>query len=217
MNTEISILIADDHPIVRQGLRQVIERDATLRIVAEANNGSEAIEKVRKLQPHVVILDIDMPEMDGFTAARTLRDEGLATNLIFLTVHREEQFFHAALELGAHGYVLKDSAVSDIVTAIKAVAAGQHFVSAALTSALINRTQRHLAQTPHLPSLNDLTPTERRVVQLLAQYKTSRQMADELGISHRTVQTHRQNICQKLNLQGQHALVKFALAYQESL
>jgi DNA-binding NarL/FixJ family response regulator len=217
MNTEITILIADDHPIVRQGLRQVIERDATLQIIAEANNGSEAIEKVRKLQPHVIILDIDMPEMDGFTAARTLHEEGLASNLIFLTVHREEQFFHAALELGAQGYVLKDSAVSDIVTAIKAVAAGQHFVSAALTSALIHRTQRSLAQTPHLPSIHDLTPTERRVVQLLAQYKTSRQIADELGISHRTVQTHRQNICQKLNLQGQHALVKFALANQESL
>lgn len=217
MNTEITILIADDHPIVRQGLRQVIERDTTLHIVAEANNGNEAIEKFRKLHPQIVILDIDMPELDGFTAARALSEEGKTLNLIFLTVHREEDFFHAALELGARGYVLKDSAVSDIVTAIKAVAAGQHFVSAALTSALIHRTQRSIAQTPHLPGLDDLTPTEHRIVQMLAQYKTSRQIADELGISHRTVQTHRQNICQKLNLQGQHALVKFAIAHQGDL
>lgn len=217
MNTEITLLIADDHPIVRQGLRQVIERDTSLRIVGEANNGHEALEKFRKLHPQVVLLDIDMPEMDGFAAARTLREENNSLHLIFLTVHREEDFFHAALELGAQGYVLKDSAVSDIVMAIKAVAAGQHFVSAALTSALIHRTQRGIAQTPHLPSLNDLTPTERRVMQLLAQYKTSRQIAEDLGISHRTVQTHRQNICQKLNLQGQHALVKFAIAHQEQL
>jgi DNA-binding NarL/FixJ family response regulator len=215
MKTEITLLIADDHPIVRQGLRQVIERDAMLRIVAEANNGSEALELIRELQPQIVICDIDMPEMDGFSAARALFAQGFTGKLIFLTVHREAEFFNTALELGAHGYVLKDSAVSDIVIAIRAVADGQHFVSAALTSALINRTRRNPAPALQLPGLNDLTPTERRVVQLLAQYKTSRQIAVELSISHRTVQTHRQNICQKLDLQGQHALVKFAIAHQE--
>ncbi|MBI3759935.1 MAG: response regulator transcription factor [Deltaproteobacteria bacterium] len=218
MTNTIRLIIADDHPIVRHGLRQVIERDPQLQVVAEADNGRAALEAMQQLRPQVVLLDVDMPHMHGFDVARALQAAQLAVALIFLTVHREEDFFNEAMSLGAKGYVLKDSAITDIVTAIKAVAAGEYFVSPALTSLLINRNfSRQQLLVPRLPGLNDLTPTERRVLQMLADYQTSREIANALGISHRTVQTHRANICQKLDLQGNHALMKFALAHKEEL
>lgn len=218
MKNELRLIIADDHPIVRQGLRQVIEADPQLRVVAEASNGREALEIIQKLSPQIAVLDIDMPYLHGFEVARAIQAQGLPVALIFLTVHREEDFFNEALALDAKGYVLKDSAVADIVSAIKAVAAGERFASPVLTSLLISRSfSRQQPLVPRLPSLADLTPTERRVLQMLADYKTSREIADALGISHRTVQTHRGNICQKLNLQGNHALMKFALAHKEQL
>jgi DNA-binding NarL/FixJ family response regulator len=218
MKNEIRLIIADDHPIVRQGLRQVIERDPQLHILAEADNGLEAFEYIQKLQPNVAVLDIDMPHLHGFDVARRIKAQGLAIQIIFLTMHREEDFFNEALALGAKGYVLKDSAVADIVLAIKAVAVGEHFTSPALTSYLVNRTlSQQRPMVPHLPGVNDLTPTERRILSLLADYKSSREIAEVLGISHRTVQTHRSNICQKLNLQGNHALMRFALDNKDKL
>src|SRR4051812_36438978 len=121
---KIQILIVDDHPIVRQGLRQVIERDFEIEIVAEAGDGKEAIEKIRKYRPPIVVLDIDIPEIDGFQIAQAIREEVFTAEIIFLTVHREEYFMKKALSVGARGYVLKDSAVTDIVAAIKAAAKG---------------------------------------------------------------------------------------------
>ena len=218
MSNRISIIIADDHPVVRQGVRQAIERDPQLQVVAEVNNGGEALEYIQKLRPQIALLDVDMPEMHGFDVAREVQAQGLPVTIIFLTVHREEDFFNEALELGAKGYVLKDSAIADIITAIKTVSAGGHFASSALTSYLINRNfSRQQPRVPQVPGLDDLTPTERRVLQLLADYKTSREIADLLGISYRTVQTHRTNICQKLDLQGNHALMKFALAHKDRI
>jgi DNA-binding NarL/FixJ family response regulator len=206
---EVRILIADDHALLRQGLRQVIEAVAGLKIVAEAENGRMALEHAKAVRPQIAILDVDMPELDGFASARLLRELEPPVEIIFLTVHREPDLLNAALDLGAKGYVLKDSAVSDIVTAIKAVSAGQYYTSPGMTSYLVNRRN-----PPPLDKsgINSLTATERSILTLIAEYKTSKQIAAELFISHRTVQTHRTNICQKLQLEGNHALMKFALA-----
>lgn len=216
MSSEIRIVIADDHPLLRQGLRQVIERDPDLKVVAEAGDGGKALEQIQATKPQIAILDIDMPDLDGFAVARSIREKQLPVAVIFLTVHREGDFFDEAIELGAQGYVLKDSAITDIVSAIKAVAADQHFASPAMTSYLMNR-RRAAPSDRHKPGIHDLTPTERRIVELIAEYKTSREIAEELFISYRTVQTHRANICQKLGLQGNHALMKFALAHKAEL
>jgi DNA-binding NarL/FixJ family response regulator len=158
-----------------------------------------------------------MPVMSGFDVARALREKGIPTAIIFLTIHREEDFFNEALDLGAQGYVLKDSAASDIVTGIKAVADGQHFTSPAMTSYLINRGRRAAEFRRGKPTLNDLTPTERQVLRLIADYKTSKEIADELGVSHRTIETHRANISAKLELRGSHSLMKFALSHKSEL
>jgi DNA-binding NarL/FixJ family response regulator len=214
----IGILIADDHAIVRQGLRLAIEADARFTIVAEASNGRAALEQILQLQPRIAVLDIDMPEMDGFSVAREIRALELPVDVIFLTVYRDERFFAEALQLGTKGCVLKDSAVTEVVNCISAVVSGEHFASPALTTYLIeSRRVIKRAARQSLLGVRDLTTTERRILALIAEYKTSREIGTTLHISHRTVQTHRANICAKLELQGSHALMKFALSHKAEL
>ena len=217
MSNEIHIVMADDHPIVRQGLRQTIEADAALKIVAEAGDGKTALSLIVQHQPAVAVLDIDMPEQDGFSVARAVRRQKLEVEIVFLTIHREEELFRAALDLGAKGYVLKDSAVTDIVAAIKAVAAGQPYISPQLSSYLLKRSKSVAELNARKPGLEDLTPTERRILKLIAEDKTSKEIAEVLFISHRTVETHRTNISRKLDLHGSLALVKFALEHKAQL
>jgi DNA-binding NarL/FixJ family response regulator len=217
MNNEIHIVMADDHPIVRQGLRQIIEADAALKIVAEAGDGKSALAQIIQHQPAVAVLDIDMPEQDGFSVARAVRQQKLEVEIVFLTIHREEELFQAALNLGAKGYVLKDSAVTDIVAAIKAVAAGQPYISPQLSAYLFNRSRSAAALNSRKPGLEDLTPTERRILKLIAEDKTSKEIGEELFISPRTVETHRTNISRKLELHGHLTLVRFALEHKASL
>jgi len=217
MSNEITIILADDHPIVRKGLREVIEEDRRLRVVAEANNGREAVEAIEKFSPQVTILDIDMPVMNGFETAREIKRRKLKTEIIFLTMHRDEDLFNEAIDLGAKGFVLKDSALIDIIECVKAVAASEHYASHALTKFLINRSRRALGLTERQPTVNDLTPTERRILKLIAENMTSKEIGEEIFISPRTVEKHRQNICQKLNLQGSHSLFKFAVQHKSEL
>lgn len=212
---EITVLVADDHPIFRKGLRQIIEADLGLKVVAEADDGESALELIRATRPQVAILDVDMPRKDGFAVAGEVRTAGLEVALIFLTMHKNERFFNAALDLGVQGYVLKDSAVSEIVSSIKAVAAGQSYVTPVLTDYLLNR--RAGAQTAHQTGLKSLTEAERRVLKLIAEYKSSKEIADELFISPRTVDRHRANIATKLDIKGSHALLHFALEHKTEL
>jgi len=215
--TEIRIVVADDHPIVRQGLRQSMEAERGLKVVAEATDGQTALDQIKSLKPHVAVLDIDMPGLDGFGVLRALRSEKIEVDVVFLTIHRDEDFLNEAINLGAKGYVLKESALTDIVNCVKLVASGQHYVSPALTGLLLNRQNRTALLSQRKPGLKDLSPTERRVLKLIAEYKSSREIADQLFISHRTVETHRTNICNKLEIHGNHALMKFALAHKSEL
>jgi DNA-binding NarL/FixJ family response regulator len=217
MSLEITVLVADDHPIVRQGLRQAIEKEKDFKIVAEAADGRTALEQIQALAPEIAILDVDMPKLDGFGVLRELVTRSSPVKVIFLTIHCEEEFFHQAVALGAAGYVLKDSAVTDIVNGIRAVASGHRYTSPAMTSYLMARRGRAAALTRQKPSLDDLTPTERRILLLIADYKTSTEIAKDLFISPRTVETHRTNICNKLDLHGKHALMKFALSHRHEL
>ena len=215
--TDITILIADDHPIFRRGLRQIIELESGLNVVGEADDGEAAYEKIRQLGPDVIILDVNMPKVDGFELARMIRDRNLQVAVIFLTMYRDEEMFNEALDLGARGYVLKSSALTDIVDCVRAVASGQHYISPALSSFLLNRRDRSTSFARSKPSIRDLTPTELRILRLIAESKTSKEIAAELFISYRTVENHRANICQKLDLHGSNALVKFALEHKSAI
>jgi DNA-binding NarL/FixJ family response regulator len=141
MNTEITVLIADDHPIFRKGLREILEAEPSLQLVGEAEDGARALSMLRALRPQVAVLDVDMPQLDGISVARAVQQENLSTAIVLLTMHRHEDYFNAALDLGVRGYVLKDSAASDVVAAIRAVSTGQRFVTPLLTDYLLNRYQ----------------------------------------------------------------------------
>jgi DNA-binding NarL/FixJ family response regulator len=213
----IHILIADDHPIVRQGLRQVLEAEPSLKIVAEAEDGETALRMVKEIRPDIAILDVNMPKMGGFEVARIIGQKELAVEVIFLTIYSDEEMFNKALNLGAKGYVLKDSAVSDIVNSIRAVTRGQCFTSPSITTYLFNRATREQSLTDKPAGLSALTPTEMRVLRLIVEYKTNKEIADELCIHYRTVENHRTNICNKLDVHGSHSLLKFALKHRSEI
>jgi DNA-binding NarL/FixJ family response regulator len=215
--TAITIVIADDHPVFRRGLRQVIEAEPDLTIVGEAEDGAAAWEQLRTLRPAVAVLDIDMPKMDGFAVVQALEQEQLPMGIVILTMHKDEDLFNEAMNRNVQAYILKDSAVQDIVGSIRAVAAGQYFISPAISSYLVNRSRRVSATARQYPGLDTLTPTERRVLALIADYKTNKDMAAILFVSPRTIENHRANICQKLSLHGSHALLRFALEHRSAL
>jgi DNA-binding NarL/FixJ family response regulator len=213
----ITVLIADDHPIFRAGLRQVIETDGAVRVIAEAENGDEALAAIEKVRPDLAVLDIDMPGPDGLDVARALRDRRSAARVIVLTLHKDDWFLNAALDAGVHGYVPKESAATEIAAAIRIVHAGEPYISPLLSTLLINRRQRAEALAKTMPGLDALTPAETKVLKLLAEIKTTKEIADALFISPRTVEHHRTSIAAKLELRGSLALTRFAVKYQSAL
>lgn len=217
MSDKIKIFIADDHPIFRSGLRQLIETAPQMEVIGEAKDGAEAIERLLQASADVALLDIDMPKTDGFQVLTTLREKGLTLQVVFLTMHKDEQFLNAALDLGVKGFLVKDSAAEEVIDCINAVVNGNEFISPQLTSLLLKRirhAQEHPAQTS---TLDQLTPTERKILKLIAQFKTNKEIAAELLIGVRTVEQHRLNMTEKFNLKGRHALPKLAAEYKEEL
>jgi DNA-binding NarL/FixJ family response regulator len=217
MSDQLRVLIADDHPVFRQGLRHTIESDKQLTVVAEAADGEQALARIHDTPIDVAMLDLTMPLKDGFAVARAVKELRLKVPLVFLTMHKDEHFLQAALDLGVKGYVLKDSAAVEIVNCLKAVVAGNDYVSPALSSYLIRRHTKAAAFASEKPALEQLTPTERRILKLIAGGQTSREIAEAMRIGIRTVEHHRNNMTTKLDLRGSHALVKFAIQNQEKL
>lgn len=210
MTPKIKIFIADDHPIFRGGLRQLIALELNLEVIGEAKDGAEAIERLLHSQADVALLDIDMPKASGFDVLTAVREKGVAVNFIFLTMHKDEQFLNAALDLGVKGFLVKDSAAEEVIDCINAVVNGEEFISPQLTSFLLKR-MRQAQTTPAKASLfAQLTPTERKVLKRIAAYKTNKEIAAELNMGVRTVEQHRLNISEKFDLKGRHALMKFA-------
>lgn len=213
----MKIIIADDHPIFRQGLIKIIETASDFELVGEAENGKDALKMILETSPDVAILDISMPHKSGLEIVKACQDADLPTQFIILTMYKEEEYFNEALDCGVKGYLLKENASSDLVDCIVSVAAGKHYVSPILSEYLINRDARHKKLYEEKPALERLTEMERKVLKLIAQNKTSKEIAAELFISHRTVQNHRTNICNKLDLRGHNKLLQFALENREAL
>lgn len=210
MNSPLNILIADDHPIFRRGLCEVIESQPDLNLVGQATDGEEALALVERSNPHIVIFDVHMPRLTGLQAARKLAERSSSPKIILLTMHEDESLLMEALDLGIHAYVLKENAVEDLITAIRTVEAGRTFISATLSDMLLRRRSRAEVLRKERPGIDSLTPTERRILKLIAEDKTSKEIADLLGSAVRTVETHRQNMSAKLGLSGSHSLLKFA-------
>jgi len=211
MGKKVKILIADDHPIIRQGLISVLNQEPEIESLVEAKNGIEAMELLRDNNFDIATLDVEMPGLSGLEIAGRLQEYGIKTKIVFITMHNDELMFNYAMNAGAMGFVLKENAVDDIVDCIKKVADGTHYISPALSHLLLKREKKNKELVESFPSIEDLTKMERKILKLVADEKTTKEIADELFISTKTVDNHRTNIAKKLNLHGAHSLVKFAI------
>ncbi|MBK8552122.1 MAG: response regulator transcription factor [Ignavibacteria bacterium] len=210
MSNEIKVVIADDHPIFRNGLKQILELDDRIKIIGEADNGAKALELILELKPDVAVLDIDMPKKTGLEVLKELKDSTEA-KIIFLTMYAEEDIFEEAMNLGIKGFVLKDSAVNDILDCIFSVVEDKYYISPSVSNFLINRRKKLNELRNNNPRLESLTIAEKKILKYIAENKTSKDIAEILFISYRTIENHRANISNKLNLKGSHSLVKFAI------
>ena len=217
MAARIKVLIVDDHPLFRGGLRQVIAADARFELVGETGDGESAWKLILENQPDVAVLDINLPGLTGLEVARQAHEKKLRTRVIILTMHKEEELINRALDFGVNGFVLKENAVEDILDAIVTAAAGGHYLSPSVSGHLVRRRSRAETLAAHKPGLDDLTKAERRILKLISENKTSREIAAELFVSVRTVEAHRANICAKLEMHGSHRLLQFALENRSSL
>lgn len=208
----IKVFNADDHPILRKGVTDLLIETEGIEWVGSAENGQQALEKIRSTQPDVAVLDIEMPLMNGIEVAKTLMAEGINTNFVLLTLFKDETFFQNALQVGIKGYLLKESSEKEIIDCIQSVAQGIAYVNSSLTHYLIN------AKSAETSMLDGLTPQEVNILKLIARQKTSVEIASMLFISPKTVSNHRRNISKKLELGGvQNGLLKWAIEHQKML
>jgi DNA-binding NarL/FixJ family response regulator len=212
-----SVVIADDHPVFRAGLQQILAAAPEFAVVAEAGDGPAALQAIREQKPAIALLDFDLPGRNGLEIARTVQREQLATRVVILTMHNAEALLNEALDLGVNGYLLKDNAATDIVSALQAVVRGDVDLSPAISAHLARRRRQLAGGSSPSSGLERLTPTERRILRRIAANQTSKEIGRELFISHRTVETHRSNICEKLNLRGSNKLLQFALEHRDEL
>jgi DNA-binding NarL/FixJ family response regulator len=208
---KIRVLLADDHTLIRAGLRMVVESQPDLTVVGEADNGREAVAMAETLKPDVVVMDIGMPGLNGIEASRQIREKMPDTQVVMLSMHSDEGYVLRALKAGAKAYLLKDSAEADLARAIQAAAEGRSFFSPAVGKVLLEDYMRKLQRTGAEDSYELLSPREREILQLVAEGKSSKEIAGLLELSAYTVETHRARIMQKLNLRGVPELILYAV------
>jgi DNA-binding NarL/FixJ family response regulator len=201
------ILVADDHGIVRSGIRLLLERQSDISVVAEASDGVEAVEAALSVRPDLCILDVGMPRMTGLQAAREIRSHLPDTRVLMLSMHDDEHYLYEALTAGASGYVLKREADQDLVGAIRAVGRGEAFLTNAAERTIIRQWMADGAVGPVIP----LTPREEEVVKLIAEAYTNAQIAQTLHVSEKTVESHRANVLRKLGMRDRVELVRYAI------
>lgn len=207
----IRILLADDHAILRRGLKALLEREADMDVVGEAADGRETLKQVEELRPDVVVLDITMPNLNGIEAARQIQAKGWGTAIIILSMHSDEGYVLRALRAGARGYLLKDTVEAELIRAIQAVAGGKAYFSPEVSKLLVEDYVQGMQERGIDDSYELLTPREREVLQLLAEGKSSKDIARLLELSVYTVDTHKSNLMQKLSLHSMAELILYAV------
>ena len=208
---QIRILLADDHTIIRSGLRLLLEQQEDFKVVAEANDGREAVGLVSKHHPEVAVLDIGMPQLNGIEATQQITANEPRTQVVILSMHSDEGYVLRALKAGARAYILKNSAEADLIRAVRTVADGKSFFSPVISKMLVEDYVRQMQERKIEDSYDLLTTREREVLQLLAEGKSNKEVAGILNLSLYTVETHRSNIFQKLNLHSSAELILYAI------
>lgn len=204
------VLVADDHPIFRKGLVNTIQQEDGFEVIAEAGNGIEAFGIIKKKKPHIAVLDISMRGMNGLEIAKKIKEENLNVKCVIITMHQDKELLNKALEVGVKAYLLKENSAYDLMIALKFVLDGRRFISPQISEKLIETDEIR-------ESIFQLTSSEKRIISLISEKKTSKEIAEKLHISVRTVDTHRTNICSKLDVHGVNALVLFAMENKSML
>lgn len=207
----IRVLVADDHSVVREGIRTVLEAVQGFDVVAEATNGSQALELIEEYDPDVAIIDLTMPGLSGIDVIARLRERGARTSVLILSMHDHPEYVLGAVRAGADGYLLKSAGPADVREAVRAVAEGREAFSGRVTQQLSSALRDEAARETSRDRLEQLTPREKEVLARVAAGRTSREIAEEFGISHRTVETHRESIMRKLRIRTVAGLTRFAL------
>lgn len=200
------ILLADDHAVVRHGFRRILDAQEDMEVVGEVSNGREAVDQSTAIQPDVIIMDVTMPELNGIEATRRIAEQAPRTRVLALSMHRDSVYVREILRAGARGYLLKDSSESDLISAVRAVAQGEGYLSPAVSEAVLSDYRKHVTNPVDL-----LTSREREVLQLVAEGKTNKEIANSLNLSVYTVEAHRGKIMEKLNLHSASEMVRFAI------
>lgn len=206
LSKKIRVLLADDHSILRKGVRMLIDSQADMEVVGEAKTGREAIEEARKLKPDIVVMDISMPELNGIEATRQICDEMTHTKVVALSMHKDSVYVREILRAGARGYLLKESEDDDLVKAIRSVHRGEAFLSPAISGAVLTDYRKHVSNPVDL-----LTSREREILTMVAEGKTNKEIANTLSLSVYTVESHRGSVMEKLNLHNAGDIVRFAI------
>ncbi len=209
--TPIRVLLADDHKLMRSGLRLLLQQSPDFTVVGEADDGREAVELFNSLQPDVVVMDVGMPRLNGVEAAAQIANAKPGAAIVMLSMHSDESYVLRALRAGARGYLLKDSAEADLGRAILAVKEGKSFFSPAVSKVLLEDYMRKLSRSGAEDSFDLLSPREREILQLVAEGNSSKEVANLLNLSVHTVETHRSNLMQKLHLRGMPELILYAV------
>lgn len=204
---EIRILIADDHGLIRAGLRALLQEVAEISVVGEAEDGPAALRCIAELQPDIVLMDISLPGLSGIEVTRQVRNISPMTRVLMLTVHEDEGMLRESIRAGAHGYILKRAVDSDLIQAIRVIAQGHMYIYPSLTSALVKDLSPHKASSE--PAIEALTPREREVLMLLARGYTNRQIAAEMNLSTRTIEGHRSSLVDKLGISSRVELMNY--------
>jgi two-component system response regulator NreC len=210
-DSPIRVIVADDHSVVREGIRTVLEAATGFDVVAEAGTGEEALRLIDRHDPDVAILDLTMPEMSGIDVITRLRERGARTSVLILSMHDHPEYVLGAVRAGADGYLLKNAGPAEVREAVRAVAEGREAFSGRVTQQLSSALRDEAARETSRGRLEQLTPREKEVLERVAAGRTSREIAEEFGISHRTVETHRESIMRKLRIRTVAGLTRFAL------
>lgn len=209
--SSVRVVVADDHTILRKGLKLLLEREPDFKVIGEASDGREAVEQTERLKPDIVIMDIGMPNLNGIEATRRIQSSQPGVAVIILSVHSDEAYILRALKAGARGYLLKDSAEADLIQAVRAVGAGKAYFSPVVSKVLADDYVRQVRQQGVEDPYDLLTARERELLQLIAELKPTREIAELMGVSTHTVDTHRSNLMQKLNLHSIPELILYAV------
>lgn len=211
MKKKIKVLIADDHYLFRAGVISILNNNDDFEVIADCENGKEAIKYIRDKNPDIALLDIDMPEMNGLEVAKEVYRNKLPTTMAIITIHKEKGYFEEALDYGVMAYLLKDSIANDLPDCLRTISKNEYYISPLLSGYLLDKKKDK--DSPLL----SLTPSEKKIIKLIAQNKSNKQIADELFISERTVENHRANVTHKLGLKGRNSLLLFAIENKDNI